>query len=244
MIRLSKYLSLAGVTSRRGAEALVNEGRVTINNTAVEKIGTIVDETTDIVRVDGTVVTPVTEKVYIVLNKPRGVMTTLFDPFKRRTINRYVKTLGHRVYPVGRLDMDTEGVLLLCNDGDLAYRLTHPRYRVEKVYEAVVAGRFVSADGLRIQQGMRLEDGAVGRARVRILGYGRGTTRLRLVLTEGRKREVKQLCKLVGHPVRRLQRVEFAGISAKGLAPGAWRYLTAEEIKRLRALVELPTSAA
>ncbi len=239
MIRLSKYLSLCGVTSRRGAEALVSEERVTLNDTTVDKIGTIVDESSDVVKVDGTVVAPVAEKVYIVKNKPRKVMTTLHDPFKRKTVRHYLKDLEHRVYPVGRLDFDTEGVLLLCNDGDLTFRLTHPKYQVEKVYEAILTGHFKRENSMRIQQGVRLEDGAIGRARADILGYGKKTTRLKLTLTEGRKREVKQLCKAVGYPVQQLRRVEFGRITARGLRPGAWRHLTTAEVSRLKSLVEL-----
>lgn len=239
MIRLSKYLSLCGVTSRRGAAVLVEEGRVTINNTTVEKVGVIVDETSDEVKVDGTVTTPVHEKVYIVMYKPRNVMTTLRDPFKRKTVLHYLKALAHRVYPVGRLDYDTEGVLILCNDGDLTYRLAHPRYRVEKIYDAKVAGRFTRADGIRIRKGIRLDDGAIGRARVDILGYGRDITRIRLILTEGRKREVKQLCKAVGHKVKHLRRVEFGGITGRRLKPGSWRHLTRAEVNKLKASVGL-----
>ncbi len=238
MVRLSKFLSLCGVTSRRGAEALVAAQRVTINDVTVEKVGVIVDEASDVVKVDGTVAKPVSQKVYIVFNKPQKVMTTLHDPFRRRTVRHFLKKLPHRVYPVGRLDFDTEGVLILCNDGDLAYRLTHPRYRVPKVYEAKVNGHFSRAEGMRIQRGIKLKDGAIGRAQVDILGYGKRVTHLRLTLTEGRKREVKQLCQVVGNPVKHLQRVEFAGVSAKGLKPGAWRYLTSAEVNMLKALVK------
>ncbi len=239
MIRLSKYLSLCGVTSRRGAATLVSERRVTLNDTTVDKIGTIVEEASDVVKVDGTVVAPVEEKVYIVLNKPRRVMTTLHDPFKRKTVRHYVMNLPHRVYPVGRLDFDTEGVLIMCNDGDLAFRLAHPRYQVEKIYEANVTGHFRRADSMKIQRGVRLKDGAVGRARVDILGYRKNATRLRLTLIEGRKREVRQLCETAGYPVRFLRRVEFGRITARGLKPGAWRHLTKAEISRLKGLVGL-----
>jgi 23S rRNA pseudouridine2605 synthase len=218
---------------------LVSEKRVTLNNTTVEKIGTIVDEASDVVKVDGTVVVPVEENLYIVMNKPRQVMTTLHDPFKRKTVRHYLKNLPHRVYPVGRLDYDTEGVLLLCNDGDLAFRLTHPKYQVEKIYKAIVIGHFKRAEGMKIKRGVRLEDGAIGRAQVDVLGYTRKSTRLRLTLTEGRKREVKQLCKAVGYPVRQLRRVEFGHITARGLQPGAWRHLTKAEISRLKSLVDL-----
>ncbi len=239
MIRINKYLSLCGVTSRRGAEALIAEGRVTVNDVTLEKVGTIINEDTDIVKVDGVVVTPVSEKIYILLNKPRHVMTTLHDPFKRRTILHLLKDLRHRVYPVGRLDYETEGVLILTNDGDLAYRLAHPRYQIQKIYEAIVKGQFQRIASEKIARGIKLEDGAIGKAVVRILEYGKHNTRIRLILTEGRKREVRQLCKAVGHPVKNLVRVEFAGITAKGVGKGKWRHLTEREVELLKSQVEL-----
>ena len=239
MIRLNKYLSVCGVTSRRGAEVLIREGRVTVNRRKVREVGTVIDETADKVRVDNRIVRPVQESVYIVLNKPTEVMTTLHDPFRRKTITNYLKKVGRRVYPVGRLDFDTEGVLLLTNDGDLAYRLAHPKYEVPKVYEARVAGKFQSVHSGQIARGVKLEDGAVGRALVNIIEYSRRGTLIRLTLTEGRKREVKQLCKAVGHPVKKLTRIEFAGITARGLKAGEWRPLTEDEVDRLKSMVNL-----
>lgn len=236
MIRINKYLSLCGVTSRRGAETLIAEGRVAINESRLEKTGAIVDENTDIVKVDGVIVSPVDVKVYVLLNKPASVMTTLQDPFKRKTILNFLKKLPHRVYPVGRLDFDTEGVLLLTNDGDLAFRLAHPRYQIPKVYEALVKGQFNRENAEKMLRGIKLEDGATGRARADILGFVKSMTRVRITLTEGRKREVKQLCKAVGHPVEKLRRVEFAGITARNLNSGDWRYLTSSEISRLKSL--------
>jgi len=236
VIRINKYLSLCGVTSRRGAETLIAEGRVAINESRLEKTGAIVDENTDIVKVDGVIVSPVDVKVYVLLNKPASVMTTLQDPFKRKTILNFLKKLPHRVYPVGRLDFDTEGVLLLTNDGDLAFRLAHPRYQIPKVYEALVKGQFNRENAEKMLRGIKLEDGATGRARADILGFVKSMTRVRITLTEGRKREVKQLCKAVGHPVEKLRRVEFAGITARNLNSGDWRYLTSSEISRLKSL--------
>ena len=238
MIRINKYLSMCGVTSRRGAEGLIAEGLVVVNDRTVEKVGTVIDETKDIVKVDGVEVKPVEQQVYVVLNKPPMVMTTLSDPFKRKTVVNFLKELGHRVYPVGRLDYDTEGVLLLTNDGELAFRLAHPSYEINKVYEALVKGSFNKIAADQIQKGIRLEDGAIGRARVNILGYIKSSTRLRLTLHEGRKREVKQLCKAVGYPVIRLRRVEFAGITVRGLKTGEWRYLSASEISHLKTLTK------
>lgn len=239
LIRINKYLSQCGVTSRRGAEALITEQRVTINGDTVTALGTMVNADTDVVRVDGEVVEPVDELVYVALNKPRMTITTLHDPFKRRTVLYYLKNLERRVYPVGRLDFDAEGLLLLTNDGDLAYRLAHPKYEVAKVYEVVVNGEFSSEAGKRIAKGIELDDGAVGRAEAAVLHHKGDQTKVRLILTEGRKHEVKQLCRKVGHPVRRLRRVEFAGIPLKGLKPGQWRNLTDGEITRLKKAVGL-----
>ncbi|HUV30948.1 MAG TPA: pseudouridine synthase [Acidobacteriota bacterium] len=240
MIRINKYISMCGVTSRRGAEALITGRRVTLNGATVQKPGVIVDETTDVVKIDGTVVTLATQAVYVALNKPKMVMTTLFDPFKRRTVKHCLEGLRHRVYPVGRLDYDVQGVLLLTNDGELAFRLTHPKYEVKKTYEARVQGQFKTEDAGRLCDGLPLEDGYIGRAQqVSILGYVGKLTRIRLVLTEGRKREVKQLCRKVGHAVEELTRVDFAGITLKNLRPGQWRHLTEKEVARLRELVGL-----
>jgi 23S rRNA pseudouridine2605 synthase len=240
LVRISKFLSQCGVTSRRGAEALIKDGRVTVNNQIPEKVGTIIDEATDVIRVDGVAVSPVNEKVYIILNKPKKTLTSLHDPFKRRTVTKFLRGLKHRVYPVGRLDYDTEGVLLLTNDGELAYRLAHPKYGVKKVYEALVTGEFKRDSSLVISRGVKLEDGKTGKAVVDILGYTRSKmTRIRLTLTEGRKREVKQLCKAVGHPVKALRRVEFADITARNVKPGAWRKLSVGEVNHLKEMVGL-----
>ena len=166
-------------------------------------------------------------------------MTTLFDPFNRRTVKYYLKKLHLRVYPVGRLDYDTQGVLLLTNDGDLTFRLAHPKYQIQRIYQARVEGHFRPESAVRISQGIKLEDGHIGKAEVSILGFVRNTTRLRLTLTEGHKREVKQLCKSVGHDVQELERVEFAGISTRKLPVGQWRHLTEREVARLKAMVKI-----
>ncbi len=227
------------MTSRRGAEALIALGRVRINGVRLEQVGAIINEESDTVAVDGVDVRPVTEKVYVVLNKPRAVMTTLRDPFQRKTIRHYLKKVPQHVYPVGRLDFDTEGVLLCTNDGDLAYRLAHPKYQIPKIYEALVEGQFKAEDALQIGKGIKLEDGVIGKASVDILGFVRNSTRIRLTLTEGRKREVKQLCKSVRHPVELLTRIEFAGITAKNLKMGEWRFLSDKELARLKEMVGL-----
>ncbi len=237
MIRINKYLSICGVTSRRGAEAMIIQRRVVVNDKAVEKLGTIIDEENDVVKVDGTIVTPASEKICILLYKPKRVMTTLHDPFRRKTVANYIKNVPERVYPIGRLDFDTEGVLLMTNDGDLAFRLAHPKFQVKKIYEATVTGRFTEEACNKIYKGIKLEDGAIGKATVKILRYIGKNSLIRLTLTEGRKREVKQLCKLVGYPVKELKRVEFAGLTLQGLQPGNWRHLSQQEWERLDILI-------
>jgi 23S rRNA pseudouridine2605 synthase len=239
MIRLNKYLSLCGVSSRRGAETLIAEGKVSINGHLITAVGTMVNDPTDVVKVNGRPVSPIEEKIYLVLNKPRNVMTTLFDPFRRRTIMHFLRKVTHPVYPVGRLDFDTEGVLLMTNDGDLAYRLAHPKYQVKKVYEAKVSGRFSQDACNKVGKGIRLKDGAIGHGHVDVIEFVGDMSVIRLTLTEGRKHEVKQLCQGAGYPVRSLRRIDFAGISARGIHSGHWRFLSTQEIDGLKAMVDL-----
>ncbi len=226
-VRLNAYLARAGVASRRGAEELIRAGRVRVNGEAAG-LATFV-ETGDTVEVDGLAVEP-QELAYVLLHKPAGVVTTARDPQGRPTV---VGLIGHerRIVPVGRLDADTTGALLLTNDGALAHRLMHPRYEVDKVYEADVVGE-PSDEALRaLAEGVELEDGRTAPARVRRVG----PCRIELVLHEGRKHQVKRMCEAVGHPVRRLHRPRYAGLTLGGLAPGEWRTLDADEVARLRA---------
>lgn len=238
MLRLNKFLSICGVTSRRGAEQLISQKKVTVNDIVVEKMGVIIDEQKDIVKVDGAIIEPVKKRLYILLNKPKGVLTTLQDPFRRKTIAYFIKSAPARVYPVGRLDYDTEGALVLTNDGELAYRLAHPKYQVKRVYQAVVGG-VVTADHIEaLKRGIKLDDGHLGRiVEAEILMTEIKVSKIQLVLTEGHKREVKQLLKGVGHPVKALKRVEFAGLRIDDLKPGRWRFLTHVEIRRLKDMV-------
>jgi 23S rRNA pseudouridine2605 synthase len=239
MMRINKYLAMCGVSSRRGADQIVADGRVSVNDETVVEAGRSVDETTDVVRLDGEVVTPAETKEYILLNKPADVITTLDDPFERRTVKHLLEGVQERVYPVGRLDRDTEGVLLLTNDGELAHRLTHPRYQVKKIYEADVRGFFDQRQVEQIASGIKLEDGATGRAVVEILAQTKALSRIRLTLTEGRKREIRQMCGAVGNPVKTLVRLSFGGIEAGDLKLGEHRELTAAEVKQLQDLVGL-----
>ncbi len=237
MVRLQKYLAECGVASRRASETLISEGRVRVNG-AVATLGQSVDPATDRVAVDGREL-GTDDKVYIVLNKPRNVVTTAKDTHGRRTVLDCVQSSDARLFPVGRLDFDVEGVLLLTNDGELAYRLIHPKFRIEKEYLAWVRGRMEAAAAAQLEQGVELEDGLTAPAKVGVLETRSGNSLVRLIIHEGRKREVKRMCDAVGHPVQTLRRITFAGIECNGLRPGEWRNLTEREITGLMVLVGL-----
>jgi pseudouridine synthase len=236
-MRLQRYLAGCGIASRRNAEKLVESGCVKVNG-VVAKLGDTVDPEKDVVTCDGKPVHP-EAPVYVILNKPKDTVTSARDTHGRKTVIDCVEGVSARVFPVGRLDADVEGALLLTNDGDLAFRLMHPKYQVEKVYLATVTGEFTREALARIEEGVPLEDGPTATAKARIVNKRQGTTLLRLTLHEGRKREVKRMCAALGHPVRELQRVSIAGITAKGLRPGEWRYLTPHEVATLRRVAGL-----
>jgi 23S rRNA pseudouridine2605 synthase len=226
-MRLNAYLARAGVASRRGAEDLIRAGRVRVNG-EVAGLATFV-ESRDTVEVDGRPIEP-EPLTYVLLHKPAGVVTTARDPQGRATV---IGLVWHerRVVPVGRLDADTTGALLLTNDGPLAHRLMHPRYEVDKVYEAEVEGEPSDGALAQLAEGVELDDGRTAPARVRSLG----PSLVELTIHEGRKHQVKRMLQAVGHPVRRLHRNRYAGLTLDGLAPGEWRELTSDEVKRLRA---------
>ena len=228
-MRLAKFLAHSGVASRRAAEGLIGEGRVTVAGEVVTDPARDVDESSG-VAVDGEGVRPERREVHV-LNKPAGVVSTAEDTHGRPTVVELVRS-PRRLYPVGRLDADTSGLILLTNDGELANRLTHPRYEVEKLYRAWVMPKPVPEAALaRLREGVTLDDGPTLPARVRQTGPGV----LEIVLREGRKRQVRRMCEAVGHPVRDLQRIAFGPVELGDLAPGAHRRLTQEEIARLRA---------
>jgi 23S rRNA pseudouridine2605 synthase len=224
-VRLNAYLARAGVASRRKADELIKAGRVRVNG-EVGQLNTFV-AARDRVEVDGEVVTR-QRLAYVLLHKPAGVVTTAADPQGRPTVVSLVD-LPERVVPVGRLDVDTTGALVLTNDGELAHRLAHPRYGVEKTYVVEVAGS-PSPDALRaLSEGLELEDGPTAPARARVVG----PSRVELTIHEGRNRQVKRMLEAVGHPVLRLHRSAYAGLSADDLEPGAWRELTDAELAGL-----------
>jgi 23S rRNA pseudouridine2605 synthase len=231
-VRLNAYLARAGVASRRGADELIKAGRVTVNGQAGQ-LNTFV-ESRDRVQVNGHPV-ELQPLAYVLLHKPAGVVTTARDPQRRRTVVDLVEHAS-RVVPVGRLDADTTGALLLTNDGELAHRLAHPRYEVEKVYEAEVEGEPSNEALERLRAGIQLDDGPTAPALARRLGPGR----IELSLHEGRKHQVKRMLAAVGHPVTSLHRSRYAGLTLEGLEPGRWRELEPFEVTRLRSPVLKP----
>lgn len=229
---MQKFLAECGVASRREAETYIAEGRVQVNG-EVATIGAKIDPDTDAVALDGVGVIR-DQKVYVVLHKPKGVITSAKDTHERPTVLDYLDGVTARVFPVGRLDLDVTGALLLTNDGEMAHRLAHPKFQVDKIYVAWVDGRMTAATARSLSEGIELEDGPTAPAKVTILKTTTDSSRVRLVIHEGRKRLVKRMCAAVGHPVRDLRRLAMGSIRADGLIPGEWRYLSDEEIATLK----------
>jgi pseudouridine synthase len=251
-IRLNKLLAQAGLTSRRGGDRLILEGHVAVNGAVVRELGTLADPLTDVITVDGQPLPSAELKRYVVLHKPRGYVTTRHDPRGRPIVTDLVPG-RERLYPVGRLDADVEGVLLLTNDGELTHRLLHPRYALLRVYEADVAGRVTRADLPRWRAGVVLDDGPakpVGVELVDVRPTGardRGgdlgdVSRVRLTFTEGRKHEVKRYCDALGHGVLALRRVAFGPIQLGDLPIGAVRDLARREVSALRRATSAATA--
>jgi 23S rRNA pseudouridine2605 synthase len=236
--RLQKILAQAGLGSRRACEELIAAGRVRVNGQAAT-LGTRADPEADTIEVDGAVVGTRQGLVHYLLNKPAGVVTTAKDPQGRPTVVDLVPP-EPRVYPVGRLDAETEGLLLLTNDGDLAHRLTHPSFGVEKEYLADVEGTPSRGALRRLREGVDLEDGPTAPARASLAG----DHTLRITIHEGRNRQVRRMCEAVGHPVRRLVRVRIGPVSDRRLAPGAWRALRQAEVRALERAAAAPDPTA
>ncbi len=235
-MRLNAYLARAGVASRRAADDLIKSGRVRVNGEPGQ-LNTFVEHG-DRVEVDGRAVAP-QRLAYVLLNKPAGTVTTARDPQGRPTVVDLVD-LPERVVPVGRRDADTSGALLLPNDGPLGHRLAQPRYGVEKVFEVEVEGEPDERALARLREGLDLDDGRTAPAKARPIG----PSKLELVLHEGRNRQVKRMCEAVGHPVRRLHRSAYAGLTLEGLEPGRWRELEPSEVRRLTGLRAQPPDSA
>jgi 23S rRNA pseudouridine2605 synthase len=234
--RLQKVLARTGIGSRRVCDELIAEGRVTVNGEIAE-LGRRVDAARDLIEIDGAPISVAEGLVHYLLNKPRGVVTTATDPQGRQTVVSLVPA-EPRVFPVGRLDVDTEGLLLLTNNGELAHRLTHPSFGVEKEYVAEVRGRPSPATLRTLRNGVDLDDGRTAPARVSLVS----PTVVRITIHEGRNRQVRRMCDAVGHPVVRLVRVRIGPVTDRRLRPGEWRPLTAKELRALEKAVAQPSA--
>lgn len=231
--RLQKLLSQAGIASRREAETLIVAGRVTVNGRVVTELGTKADPATDRIAVDGKPVRPVAGNLYLLLNKPVGYLTTLKDPQGRPIVTDLLKDVATRVYPVGRLDYNTEGLLLMTNDGAWANRLAHPRHEIEKEYLVRVRGKVTPDQIRRLADGVELEDGRTAPARVYLASESDNNSWLSVTIHEGRYRQVRRMCEAVSLAVVRLKRVRYGFLELGDLKPGEYRHLVAAEVERL-----------
>lgn len=231
-IRLQKYLAECGVASRRKAEQIISEGRVAVNGRIVNEMGFKV-EPDDVVEVDGRQLYTEEKKVYIMLNKPVGYVTTSRDQFSRKTVIDLVEGISERIYPVGRLDYDTSGLLILSNDGDFTHRLTHPRHEMEKKYIARVQGTPSDEELQKFREGLKIEDYTTAPAKIKVLDKGRETSTLEIIIHEGKNRQVRKMCDAIGHTVLSLQRIEIGGLKLGNLPEGKWRRLLPEEVELL-----------
>ncbi|MGE3177558.1 MAG: pseudouridine synthase [Vicinamibacterales bacterium] len=234
MERLQKILSQAGVASRRASEQLIVDGRVTVNGAVVRELGSKADAGSDDIRVDGRRIRLPARHVYLLLNKPAGYVTTRSDPQRRPTVIDLLGGVRDYLYPVGRLDFESEGLLLLTNDGDLAARLTHPSHGVPRVYEATVVGVPDTRDLDRLARGIEIDGRRTLPADVTLVAHRGAQSVLRLTIREGRNRQVRRMCEAIGHPVGRLRRVAFGPVRDTRLRPGHWRPLTEPELAALK----------
>ena len=236
-VRLQKVIAGSGLTSRRKAETLIKEGRVTVNGKVVTVLGTCVDPTRDHVKVNGRHLKPQAPDIFLLLNKPAGYVSTMADPLKRPTIADLLGKGSIRIYPVGRLDYDTEGLLLLTNNGAIAQACLHPRYSVAKTYLAKIKGILTDQDITQLKHGLLLEDGPTAPAKARKVQKADVNSWIELTIHEGRKHQVKRMLEAIKHPVIRLKRIRFGPLTLGNLQPGHYRYLTDREANALRALL-------
>lgn len=235
-MRLQKFLAEAGIASRRKCEEIILQGRVEVNGSRITELGSKVNDD-DIIRVDGRELKPVEKKVYILLNKPAGYITSSKDQFSRKTVLDLVKGIEERIYPVGRLDYDTSGLLLLTNDGDLAYKLTHPSKEAEKVYHVKIKGILDEKAIKAFKTGIQIDDYITSPAKVKIIERSLNDSVIEVTIHEGKNRQVRRMCEVVGHIVLRLKRVSIGPLKLEGLEEGCWRHLTQDEVKSLKRIV-------
>ncbi|MBC7765794.1 MAG: rRNA pseudouridine synthase [Hyphomonadaceae bacterium] len=235
-MRLQKYMALAGVASRRKAEEMILAGQVTVNGQPITQLGTQIDEHKDIVTVNGAMVQIEQQKVYIMLNKPSGTVTTANDQFGRKTVLSLIPNQAERLYPVGRLDYHTEGLLLLTNDGELTYRLTHPKHHIDKVYQVTISGILDEDAQKSLCEGVLIDDRKTSPAHVAIIETTPQKTTFHITIHEGRNRQVRKMCEAVGAPCVKLSRIQLGVLSLGDLKVGEFRNLTHQEIAYLNQL--------
>ncbi len=235
-IRLQKFLANAGICSRRKAEEYILEGKVKVNGKIIYELGMKIDPTQDEIIFDNNVVKLENNKVYILLNKPIGYVTTAKEQFGRPAVTDLVKGVKEKVLPVGRLDMYTSGAIILTNDGDFIYRVTHPKYEVEKTYQVTVRGIVTDDEIEKLKNGVKIDNYISGKAKVKVLKIdeAKNISRIQITIHEGKNREVRKMCKAIGKNVIALHRSKIESIDVKNLALGEWRYLRDEEVLRLK----------
>ena len=239
-MRLNRFLARAGAASRRGADALIEAGRVRLNGETITRLATSVDPDRDLVELDGAVVTLPESLTYIALNKPRGYVVTMSDPQGRRTVADLLTGVPPGVVPVGRLDAGTGGLLILTDDGELANRIAHPSYEIDKVYEVEAKGTLSEEERLKLEAGLMLDGRRTAPATVRVVSTAGAATVAEMTIHEGRKRQVRRMFELVGHPVTRLTRTRVGPIELGDLPPGRWSHMSDEQLRTLREALKMP----
>ena len=237
--RLNKILAISGITSRRRADELISSGLVTVNGLVERRVGSKAVWGVDSINVDGHPVPDPPKKIYLLLNKPFGYVSTLHDPEGRPIIRDLVKDVKERIYPVGRLDFDSSGLLILTNDGELAFRLMHPKFHIPRTYKVIVEGVISDKSVERLKKGVSLDDGPTNPARVRIIETQQGRSVVRITIFEGRSREIRRMCEAVGHKTLKLTRIGYGNLDLGDLKVGKYRHLKNVEVKTLRKSVGL-----
>lgn len=232
MIRLQKYIADCGVASRRKAEELIQQGSVKVNGILVTEMGIKISPN-DLVEVDSKVISPESKKVYLLLNKPSGYVTTAKDQFGRPTVIDLLKGVKERVFPVGRLDYETTGLLILTNDGDFTHKMTHPKHEIAKTYLATIVGTPTSEEIKRFESGLKIEDYNTAPAELKIVTSKESSCVVEVTIHEGKNRQVRKMCEAIGHTVLSLKRISVGKLSLGNLAEGSWRELTQDEVKSL-----------
>lgn len=236
LIRLQKYLADASIASRRKSEQIILDGHICVNGKVVTELGTKVDTERDIVTYKGNEVKINNNYIYIMFHKPEGCVTTVHDQFERKTVMDYIQDIEERIYPVGRLDFDTSGLLILTNDGDLTYRLTHPKHNIEKVYIANVIGEPTKEEINKFEKGLYIDNYKTSQAKLYIVKRNGNLTSIKVVIREGRNRQVRKMCEAINHPVRNLKRIATGKLFLGELKRGEYRHLTKEEVNYLKNL--------